>query len=62
MKLDKDVLRYSMRSIIQYLNGDINMFNFYKDKAMQIYRNEYEFILEDVIPESTKLQLYEMVS
>ena len=60
--MNNDILKYCMRSIVRYLNGDIKKFNFYKNKAMNIYRNEYLFELGDLIPHDTKIKLYEMVS
>lgn len=62
MNLDK-VLEYSMRSIIRYLDGDVDLFKKYKDKAMKIY--EYESgvtTIGELIPDCTKKNLYEMVS
>ncbi len=60
--MNNDILEYCMRSIVQYLNGDIDKFNSYKNKAMNIYKNEHLFELRDLIPQETKIKLYEMVS
>ncbi len=60
--MNNDILKYCMRGIIRYLNGDIDKFNSYKNKAINIYKNEYLFELGDLIPQETKIKLYEMVS
>ncbi len=57
-----DVLKYCMRSIVRYLNGDIEKFNLYKNKALEIYNDEYKIIIEDLIPEDIKIKLYKMVN
>jgi hypothetical protein len=33
--MSKDILIYCMKSIVQYLNGDIEKFERYRDLAMQ---------------------------
>lgn len=60
--MNNDILKYCMRGIIRYLNGDIDEFNSYKNKAMKIYHNEYVITIEDLIPKDIKIKLYEMVS
>ena len=61
-KMNNDILKYCMRGIVQYLDGNIDKFNSYKNKAMNIYKNEHLFELGDLIPQETKIKLYEMVS
>lgn len=61
-EMNNDILKYCMRGIVRYLNGDIEKFNFYKNKAMKIYHDEYEITIEDLIPKDIKIKLYKMVS
>lgn len=56
-----DVLRYCMKGIVRYLNGDIRQFEHYKNIAINIYQEECSFIIADRIPETVKIKLYEMV-
>lgn len=57
------VEEYCARAVIQYLNGDMELFEYYKSIAMRIYEQEKCFAtIEDLISEDTKAGLYEMVS
>ena len=60
--MNNDILKYCMRGIVRCLNEDIEKFNSYKNKAMNIYKSEYLFEIGDLIPHDTKIELYEMVS
>lgn len=58
-KLDK----YIFKSVINYLDGDMELFNNYKNKAIEIYEEEKNIItIEELLPRKVKHQLYEMVS
>lgn len=60
--MNEYILEYCARAIVQFLNSDIDKFTKYKNKAMNIYKNECLFELGDLIPQETKIKLYEMVS
>ncbi len=59
LKIDK----YIARAVIRYLNGDMKLFKFYQDMALQLLEKEKEFIaIEELVDTNTKNKLYEMVS
>lgn len=65
--MTKEVLQYCLRGIVQHLNGDIDRFNDYVEKATRIYENEKfiekcKYPISNLIPEETKKKLYQMVS
>lgn len=60
--MNDKLLKYLGQAIVRHLDGDIDKFTEYRDMAMEIYRKEYSLLLEDLIPEATKIKLYEMVS
>ena len=38
--MNPEVLKYSLRAIVRYLDGDINMFAQYVDKAMKLHEED----------------------
>jgi len=55
--------KYISRAIIRYLNGDMELFEYYKSIAMRIYEQEkYIATIEELIGSETKNRLYELVS
>lgn len=40
--MSEDVLKYCYMSIIRYMNGDIELFRQYVDKAVRLYEEEKE--------------------
>ncbi|HLS52348.1 MAG TPA: hypothetical protein VK031_00105 [Tissierellaceae bacterium] len=64
--MDK-LLELCLRSIIRNINNDHMIAKIYRNKALEIHKEiEFEescrYPIGHVIPESTKLKLYEMVS
>lgn len=55
-------IKYCARAIIQHLNGNFKLFEEYRDKAIEIYEKENTVPIGELIPKSTKIKLYEMVS
>lgn len=61
MSIDLD--RYCARAVIRYLNGGMNLFYTYVNKAMKIYEQEKCIAtISELIDNNTKYRLYEMVS
>jgi hypothetical protein len=61
--MSKDILIYCMKSIVQYLNGDIEKFERYRDLAMRAYEKERCITtIGELISATTKKKMYEMVS
>jgi len=59
LKIDK----YIGRAVIRYLNGDMTLFEHYRNIALELMDKEKEFIaVEDLIDIEIKNKLYEMVS
>lgn len=59
LKIDK----YIAKAVIRYLNGDMKLFKYYQDMALQLLEKEKEFIaIEELVDTNTKNKLYEMVS
>lgn len=55
--------KYCARAVIRYLNGDMDLFKSYTNKAMKLYEQEKNITtVEEMIPTNTKIKLYEMVS
>lgn len=58
-----EALEYCARAVIRYLNGDMDLFKSYTNKAMKLYEQEKNITtVEEMIPTNTKIKLYEMVS
>lgn len=56
-------IEYCARAIIRHLNEDFEMFEDYRDKAIDEYEKENKLVtIEELIPKKTKNKLYEMVS
>ncbi|WP_236910165.1 hypothetical protein [Clostridium sp. Cult3] len=55
-------IEYCARAIIQHLNGDIKLFQSYRDKAIELYEKENSVPIEELIPAKIREKLYEMVS
>lgn len=59
LKIDK----YIARAVIRYLNGDMKLFERYRNIALKLLEKEKEFIaVEELIDKDTKAKLYNMVS
>lgn len=55
-------IEYCARAIIRHLNKDFEMFEDYRDKAIDEYEKENKLVtIEELIPKKTKNKLYEMV-
>ena len=60
--MDK-LIQFSARSIIQLVNGDTELARQYKELALLEYdKSKNTFKVEDHVPRTTKIKLYEMVS
>lgn len=60
--MDK-LIQLCTRSIIQLVNGNMELSGEYKELALQEYDNHKNaFKVEDHVPRNTKKKLYEMVS
>lgn len=58
-----EINKYIGRAVIRYLNGDMKLFKYYQDMALQLLEKEKEFIaIGDLIDTKTKNRLYKMVS
>ena len=58
-----EALEYCARAVIRHLNGDLDLFKSYTRKAMKIYEQEKCIAdIGEMIPTTTKIKLYEMVS
>ena len=58
-----DINKYIGRAVIRYLNGDMNLFYTYVNKAMKIYEQEKCIAkISELIDNNTKYRLYKMVS
>ncbi len=56
-------IEYCARAIVQYLAGDIKLFNEYQNKATEAYEKETSICtVGEMIPVQVKRKLYEMVS
>ncbi len=56
-------IKYCARAVVRHLNGDMNLFNIYRNKAIQIYEEENGIVtIGELIPAEIKVKLYEMVS
>lgn len=59
VKIDK----YIGRAVVRYLNGDMKLFEHYRNIALKLLEKEKEFIaVEELIDKDTKAKLYDMVS
>lgn len=55
-------IEYCVRAVIQHLNGDIKLFQKYRNKAIEIYEQEQCMCsIGEMIPRQVKRKLYEMV-
>ena len=62
-KMSIEVMKYCARAVVRHLNGDMNLFYTYRDKAMKIYEQENCICsIGEMIPTTTKRKMYEMVS
>lgn len=58
-----EAIEYCARAVVRHLNGDMKLFEKYRDKAIQIYEEEKDICsIEEMIPTNIKIKLYEMVS
>ena len=62
-----NLLLYCARAIVTHLNGDIDRFNAYKDKAMDIYEDrerteKYTYPVAILIPSDTRQKLRKIVN
>lgn len=58
-----EVDKYIGRAVIRYLNGDMDLFQYYKSIALKIYKANQEFLsIEELISKDTKDKLYQLVS
>ena len=58
-----EALEYCARAVIRHLNGDMDLFKTYTNKAMKIYEQEANITtIEEMIPNNTKIKLYAMMS
>lgn len=56
-------IEYCARAVIQHLNGNFELFEKYRDKAIELYEKESSIAtIGEIIPATTKRKLYEMVS
>lgn len=56
-------IEYCARAIIQYLDGNVKLFEEYRDKAIEIYEEEKNICsIEEMIPDGTKKKLYKLVN
>lgn len=56
-------IEYCARAIIRHLNGDLKLFEEYKDKAIETYHREQCICsIGEMIPGSTKEKLYKLVN
>ena len=54
-------IEYCARAVIQHLNGNFKLFDKYRNKAIETHEKDM-ITIGDLISESTKRKLYEMVS
>ena len=58
-----EALKYYTRAVIRHLNGDMDLFKSYTNKAIEIYEAEKNIVtIGEMIPRQTREKLYEMVS
>ena len=56
-------IEYCARAVVRYLNGDMDLFKSYTNKAMKIYEQENCIAaIGEMVPRQTREKLYEMVS
>ena len=56
-------IEYCTRAIIRYLNGDMDLFEEYTAKAIKVYKQQKCIVtIGEMVPVSTKIKMYEMVS
>lgn len=56
-------IEYCARGIVAYLNGNIKLFEEYRNKAIEMYEEEkYMVSIGEMIPARTKEKLYKLVS
>lgn len=59
LKIDK----YIARAVIRYLNGDMALFEHYRNIALKLLEKEKEFAaIGELIDKDTKDKLYQLVS
>ena len=53
---------YIAKSVIRCLNGDIALYEYYRDLALKLFEMEKAFVtVEEIIDKNTRIKLYEMV-
>lgn len=58
-----EVDKYIGRAVIRYLNGDMKVFEYYRNIALKLLEKEKEFVaVEELIDADTRNKLYELVS
>ena len=58
-----EAIKYCARAVVRHLNGDTDLFKTYAREATKAYKQEQCIAtLEEIIPTTTKIKLYEMVS
>ena len=58
-----EAIEHCARAVVQYLSGDMNLFQKYTDIAMEICEEERCICsIGEMIPKQTRKKLYEMVS
>lgn len=56
-------IEYCARAIVRHLNGNVKLFEKYRDKAVEIYEEERNMCsIEEMIPARTKEKLYKLVN
>ena len=54
---------YIAKSVIRYLNGDMALYEYYRDLALNLLEKQKEFAtIGEIIDKNTRIKLYEMVS
>ena len=54
---------YIAKSVIRCLNGDIALYEYYRDLALNLLEKQKEFAtIGEIIDKNTRIKLYEMVS
>ncbi|ORX22735.1 hypothetical protein BVF91_09660 [Thermoanaerobacterium sp. PSU-2] len=54
---NRDIMAYLYRAIVRYLNGDVELFKHYTDKALKIYMEDIEIPWNQYVTEE-KRHLY----
>ena len=58
-----EAIEYCARAVVRHLNGDMNLFYTYRDKAMKIHEQENCICrIGEMIPAKIREELYELVN